>query len=57
MSHRTTLSDLIASQTVSTELESVKSDAANNSAYKMPDFSSNAIRFPKKQKDSTGGAA
>ena len=47
----------IDSQTVSTELESVKSDAANNSAYKMPDFSSNAIRFPKKQKDSTGGAA
>ena len=47
----------IDSQTVFTELESVKSDAANNSAYKMPDFSSNAIRFPQKQKDSTGGAA
>lgn len=47
----------IDSQTVSTGPESVKSDAANNSAYKMPDFSSNAIQFPEKQKDSTGGAA
>ena len=44
-------------QIMSTEPESVKSGAANNTAYKMTGFSSNAVLFPKKPKKAEGGAA
>ena len=42
---------------MSTEPENVKSDAANNTAFKTPDFSSSRlIRFPETPKKPTGGA-
>lgn len=42
---------------MSTEPENVKSDAANNTAFKAPDFSSSRlIRFPETPKKPTGGA-
>ena len=52
-----TLVDIADAQIVSTEPESVKSGAANNTAYKMTGFSSNAVLFPKKPKKAEGGAA
>ena len=42
---------------MSTEPENVKSGVANNTAYKMTGFSSNAVLFPKKPKKAEGGAA
>ncbi len=42
---------------MSTEPENVKSDVANNTAYKASDFSSKTIRFPGKSKKPEGGAA
>ena len=42
---------------MSTEPENVKSDDANNTAFKTPDFSSSRlIRFPETPKKPTGGA-